>query len=532
MDQRRVFLAVGLSFLLLLLWQNFVVAPYRQPPPDAPVTVVPPTTPGAPAAPNAPAPAATASSMAVLAGGTPVVIDTDVIRAELTSTGGRLASLRLKKFQETVAKDSPPLDLVGKSPVLPLTMTLAPGITDAGVVYTPDRTSVTLTGDQEGVVVLKGIAPDGRTVEKKFTFKGNSYVFDVAAGGASPGLLLTAIAKEGAAGGQQPGNEVAIALANQKLVEHATADFADETVKLDGASWAGFSAQYFVSLALPADGTVPIVMESVRTGLTDDEKKPEKMPVVQLDRGSTDPGSAYRVFMGPKERDILAAAGHNLDRALDFGWFWFIALPLLYLLKLLHSITGNYGIDIIVLTTLVKVVTIPLTHSSLRNMKEMQKLQPEMAKLRERHKDDQVALQKEVMDLYKRHKVNPFSGCLPMVLQIPIFVGLYNALNHAIELRHAPFMLWINDLSAPDKLMVAGVPIPVLTLLMGLSMLVQQKMTPQQGDPMQQRMMMIMPVMFTFMFINFPAGLVLYWLVNNLLSIAQQYWMLRADQKA
>src|SRR5262249_6675488 len=148
--------------------------------------------------------------------------------------------------------------------------------------------------------------------------------------------------------------------------------------------------------------------------------------------------------------------------------------------------------------------------------------------LRERYKDDQTALQKEVMELYKRHRVNPVSGCLPMLLQLPIFVGLYNALSHAIELRHAPFMLWINDLSAPDRLMVAGIGIPVLTLLMGVSMFVQQWMSPQQGDPTQQRMMLVMPLVFTFMFINFPAGLVLYWLVNNVLTIGQQYFMLQS----
>jgi YidC/Oxa1 family membrane protein insertase len=517
--------------LLLLVWQRFVVAPYRQQPhPDVPVTVVPPTsptTPGTQPPEGVPPPGIPASGgMAVVAGGTPVVVETDVFRAELTSTGGRLASFRLKKFRATVAADSPPLDLVEKSPVLPLTLPLGPGLTDAAVVYTPDRTSLTLTGDQEGTIVLTGKAPDGRPLEKSYAFKGSSYLFELATKGAAPGVVLSAIAKEGAAGGQQSGREVAIALTNQKLVEHATKDFADQTVELTDAAWAGFSAQYFVTLALPSDGTTPITLETVATGLKDDKNAAEKIPVVRLDGG----GSSFHVFMGPKERDVLTAAGHQLDRALDFGWFWFIARPLLYLLKLLHSISGNYGVDIILLTTLVKVVTIPLTQSSLRNMKAMQKLQPEMTKLRERYKDDQVALQKEVMELYKRHQVNPLSGCLPMVLQIPIFVGLYNALNHAIELRHAPFMLWINDLSAPDKLMIAGVPIPVLTLVMGLSMLVQQRMTPQQGDPMQQRMMMIMPVMFTFMFINFPAGLVLYWLVNNLLSIAQQYFMLRSEK--
>src|SRR5262249_14567199 len=152
---------------------------------------------------------------------------------------------------------------------------------------------------------------------------------------------------------------------------------------------------------------------------------------------------------GPKDRDILRASGYGLDRALDFGWFWFIAIPLLYVLRWLHRVTGNYGVAIIVLTALAKLVTAPLTQKTFRNMREMQKLQPQLTKLRERYKDDQVALQKEMMELYRRHRVNPFSGCLPMLLQLPIFVGLYNALLHSIELRHAPFMLWINDLSAP-----------------------------------------------------------------------------------
>jgi YidC/Oxa1 family membrane protein insertase len=153
-----------------------------------------------------------------------------------------------------------------------------------------------------------------------------------------------------------------------------------------------------------------------------------------------------------------------------------------------------------------------------------------MTKLRERYKDDPGALNKEMMELYRRHHVNPLSGCLPMVIQMPIFVGLYNTLSSAIELRHTPFALWVTDLSAPDRLMVAGVGIPVLTLLMGGSMLIQQWITPQQGDPAQQRVMMLMPLMFTFMFINLPSGLVLYWLVNNVLTIGHQYWMLRTSK--
>jgi len=253
----------------------------------------------------------------------------------------------------------------------------------------------------------------------------------------------------------------------------------------------------------------------------------DNLPIGRIDVPSAEGDVAYDVFHGPKDPKILDALGHGLDRVIDFGWFWFIAQPLLHLLEALYRLTGNYGIAIILLTAGVKVVTLPLMQTSFRSMKAMQALQPEMQRLRERYKDDAGELQKQMMELYRKNKVNPFAGCLPMVLQIPIFVGLYNALKNAIELRHAPFFAWITDLSAPDRLMVGGVGVPVLTLLMGLSMLMQQRMTPQQGDPAQQRMMMIMPLVFTFMFINFPSGLVLYWLVNNVLTIAQQGFMLR-----
>jgi YidC/Oxa1 family membrane protein insertase len=240
------------------------------------------------------------------------------------------------------------------------------------------------------------------------------------------------------------------------------------------------------------------------------------------------------VFAGPKEIPVLESTGHSLRRAVDLGWFTFVAQPLLQALTWSHRLTGNYGIDIILLTVLIKILFIPLTQKSLQSMREMQKLQPQMAKLREQLKDKPDEMNKEIMELYRRHKVNPLGGCLPMVLQIPVFVGLYNALLNAVELRHAPFAGWINDLSAPDRLGAMALPfveppgVPVLTILMGATMFIQQWMTPMAGgDPTQQRVMLIMPVMFTFMFISFPAGLTLYWLVNNILTIAQQYAMNR-----
>jgi YidC/Oxa1 family membrane protein insertase len=197
-----------------------------------------------------------------------------------------------------------------------------------------------------------------------------------------------------------------------------------------------------------------------------------------------------------------------------------------------HRFTGSYGLDIILLTVLIKILMAPLTHKSFVSMKQMQKLAPQMEKLKERYKDDKEKLNREIMELYRRNGVNPLGGCLPMALQFPVFIGLYNALSTPIELRHAPF-LWIQDLSQPDwkslPIAVAGweFGIPVLTILMGASMFVQQWMTPSAGDPNQRKLMLMMPLIFTFMFVTFPAGLTIYWLVNNILSIAQQYWINR-----
>jgi YidC/Oxa1 family membrane protein insertase len=236
-----------------------------------------------------------------------------------------------------------------------------------------------------------------------------------------------------------------------------------------------------------------------------------------------------RLYLGPKELSQLNAAGYDLARAADYGWFDFLARPLLYVLKWFYKYTLNYGVAIILLTVVIKILFWPLTHKSYKSMQAMKKLQPKMAKLREKHKDNREKLNEEMMALYRAHKVNPLGGCLPMVLQIPVFFALYRMLYSSVDLLHQPFALWINDLTAPDRLDIGfqlpylGAGLPVLTLLMGASMFIQQKMTPTTGDPRQEKMMLMMPVVFTVFFINFPSGLVLYWLVNNVLSIVQQY---------
>jgi YidC/Oxa1 family membrane protein insertase len=247
--------------------------------------------------------------------------------------------------------------------------------------------------------------------------------------------------------------------------------------------------------------------------------------------------SSYTLYMGPRDLTFLKQLDKKLDLAINFGWTDIIAKPLLYTLRFFNQYVKNYGIAIILLTILIKILFWPLTHKSYKSMKEMQKLQPLMAKLREKHKGDKQQMNKELMALYKTYKVNPMGGCLPMVIQIPVFFALFRILGNSIELRHAPFLWWINDLSAPDRLfnftfqipfMSPPYGIPVLTLMMGASMFIQQKMTPTPGDPTQAKMMMFLPVIFTAMFINFPSGLVLYWLINNILSIGQQYRIKKA----
>ena len=216
--------------------------------------------------------------------------------------------------------------------------------------------------------------------------------------------------------------------------------------------------------------------------------------------------------------DILTAQGVHLEDSIDLGWFSFMAKPFLMAMNFLHAYIPNYGLVIILLTVIIKILFHPLTKKSLNSMKEMQKVQPQIVALRERYKDDKEKMNRELMELYKRYKINPVGGCLPMILQIPVFIALYNVLSASIELRHAPFALWIYDLSAKD-------PYYVTPILMGATMLIQQKMTPSTVDPTQAKVMLIMPVVFTFMFLNFPSGLVIYWLINNVLSIAQQYYI-------
>ncbi len=301
------------------------------------------------------------------------------------------------------------------------------------------------------------------------------------------------------------------AFINGGLQEVKAKDFADGPKTLQGAiEWAGYEGNYFLCALIPKDGAGGSFTMQGTEMLT----RSNLAGTLDTLQPGTEKNYDYHVFYGPKKLKMLQSIGYNLDHSVNFGWFDVIAKPTLWLLNMFYSFCHNYGVAIILVTVLFKAVFWPISQKGMKSMKNMQKLQPKMAKIKEKYKSDPTKMNQEVMSLYKTYKVNPLGGCLPMVLQIPVFFALYKVLLQSIELRHAPFMLWITDLSAPDRLWLGfDIPylggLPVLTLLMGASMFLQQKLSPTTADPTQAKIMMFLPVVFTFMFLNFASGLVL-----------------------
>jgi len=280
--------------------------------------------------------------------------------------------------------------------------------------------------------------------------------------------------------------------------------------------WLAFLQHYFLSAWIP-ERDVPAQFQTTQRG-------PLHVMGFVYPATTVAPGETAEVgaqaYVGPKILDRLEAIAPNLDRTVDFGWLFFISLPLFYILQWFHGLVGNWGVSIILLTVLVKGVFFHLSATSYRSMAKMRAVAPQLTRLKELYGDDRQRMSQEMMALYKREKINPLGGCLPILVQMPVFISLYWVLFESVQLRHAPFMLWINDLSQMD-------PYFILPILMGASMFLQMHLNPTPPDPMQAKIMKMMPLIFTVFFLWFPAGLVLYWLVNNILSIAQQWYITR-----
>lgn len=549
MEQRRALLAAVLCLLVYVAYLEVVRYFYPAPPvlEGEPISVIEPSaTPASPGTPAADTAVGDGGAAAPVAGRI-VTIETDLYAARVTTAGGRLTSFRLKHFRTAVDEASEPLEMVEVTAgaALPLGVRFVADDgkveDDTSVTYSADPAELTLTGAATGVLTLSGRLPSGAPIEKRLTFAGNVYPITV---GVRADALPAGVSRVGVGwrrhvvtpvrGDAEAHYRGAVVLANDKVVhELASTMAAGGQHRFEApVGWVGYADHYFLAALVPPD-------PARATAVVSPEHEGVQVLLTSPRTGGQEDGG-FTLYVGPKDVEVLEAVGHQLARAVDFGWFAFLAVPLLRLLKLFHAATGNYGIDIILLTVLVKVLFLPLSHKSMKSMRDMQRLQPQMAKLREKFKDDRERLNKETIELYRRHRVNPLGGCLPMLLQFPVFIGLYQALNQAIELRHARFALWVRDLSAHEcypwpgqavavgcnDLSLLGLSIPVLVILMGASMLLQQWLSPSTGmDPAQQRMMLVlMPVMFSVMFVSFPSGLVLYWLVNNLLTIAQQWW--------
>ncbi len=449
-----------------------------------------------------------------------IEVETDLIRARLSNRGAVVASWELKRYQ-TAPPDQQPVELTYSKANFkrPLHVTLpdVAATKELGeAYYKVERDFSVLTAAQPvGHVTFRYQSPSSDLrMEKQLTFHHGSYLVDVA------------ISVEGQAGPMNVGlgtnfgivewGEGFIGLIGSALmvdgkIEKETPD--GELERKGAVQWVALQDKYFLSVLIPREGSAALV-----------KKEGDKIVTAAVQvPGQAGSPAVLQLYAGPKEYDTLRNLNIGLEDTIDFGWFIFgswsvvkaVAKPIFYVLRFIYDFTHNYGLTIILLTVAIKLLFVPLQYKSYKSMKQMQVIQPKVQALQEKFKDDRDRLNKELIKLYRDQRVNPVGGCLPMVLQMPVFVALFNILYMTIDLRQAPFMLWIQDLSAQD-------PYYVLPLIMGASMVIQQKITPTTMDPTQAKIMLVLPVFMTFLFVNFPAGLVLYWLTNNVLTITQQ----------
>ncbi|MDD5722280.1 MAG: membrane protein insertase YidC [Syntrophales bacterium] len=464
--------------------------------------------------------------------GKDVVVEGDLYTAVFNSRGAGLKSFKLKEYRRDLNKDSAPVEMVniGEGAEGPLASTFPESSIDipADVLYEASSDSIDCT-DVAGAkeLVFSWSYPGAIKVDKVYTFYPDRYSFDLEVGVTN--LSADTIKEQACLAWRQYvdpaekensySHEGPISYVKNKTVPEKIKNLGEKKFSDPDVSWGGFEKKYFIAAMIPEQPSLTRFVVSKDSGniVSADLEGPKT--IIPPGQSGT---FRYTLYLGPKEYALLQAQNIGLENSVDFGsWVKWLALPLLKALKWIVSYVHNYGVAIILITVLVKIIFWPLGNISYRSMKGMQKLQPQMKQLQEKYKDDKAKLQQETMALYKANKVNPMSGCLPMLIQLPVFFGLYKALLYSIELRHAPFVFWIQDLSAKD-------PYYITPVIMGATMFLQQKMSPAPGgNEMQAKMMMWMPVVFTFLFLNFPAGLVIYWLFNNLLSIGQQYYINR-----
>ncbi len=523
---KRLWLAMVLSFILIFLYQWWVVRKkmVTQPEPvERPTTVVKEEKP----------PWVSQESPGRDKEAKDIHVEHPLYTAIFTTEDASLKSFKLKKYRQDLRNDSLLVELVNSNNQYnPLSTTIISHFSlPKHIVYDVDKDFLNI--DDDDTLTFSFEIKNGFRLEKQFRFFKDSYQIDlnikIINRQGKPleekfSILWNWMQEKEGSGYQQVGPLILL----KDSVKRETLKEGQEKEFRGDIEWFGIDMHYFLSAIIPESKEglwVQMKLKDAEYYVTGNYQ-----PIVIPSGGSVE--YKFRLFIGPKEISVLEATGYKLERAINLGWFHAIGYPLLILMRWLYALIPNYGIAIIILTILVRIVFFPLSITSYRSMKKMQIIQPEMKELQKKYANDRERLSRETWELYRRHKVNPLSGCLPLLIQIPVFIALYQVLINAIELRHAPFMLWMKDLSAPDLLFSIPIfsypfPIRVLPILMGITMYVQQKITPMAGDPQQVKIMMWMPAILTVMLYGLPSGLTLYWTVSNILSIIQQWYINR-----
>jgi YidC/Oxa1 family membrane protein insertase len=530
MDNQRLIFFVVFSFSLLLLWEAWQTK--DQPPPATSAPVSQPAS-GVPA--GTPATTAQSSSQQApqtksLAGGARAVVETDVLRVEIDANGGDLRKLELIGYHE-VDDPKKTLALLQDSAERPYVVQsgLLWGLPTHKDLFQLAPGTYRLSGDSLRIPLTWTNPQTGASVEKAYVFRRGSYQIEVSEKITNAGNAPLRLERYGqlARHGQPPAGESKFmytftgpavyteAGKFQKIKFEDIADGDAEFQKMAKDGWVGMLQHHFVAAWLPR-ATTDRGYYADKLG-DDLYSAGYKQPYGTLAAGQTLTLNSS-VYIGPQIQKNLEAAAPGLDLTRDYGWLTPLSAPMFWALEKIHAYVGNWGWAIVIFTILLKLALFPLSASGYKGMAQMRALGPKLQKMKEMYGDDRQKLHQAMAEMYKKEKVNPLGGCMPILLQIPIFIALYYVLIAAVEMRGAPWMGWIVDLSAPD-------PFYVLPVLMGITSIIQVKLNPTPPDPIQAKVMMAMPIVFSVMFIFFASGLVLYWLVNNILSIAQQWYM-------
>ncbi|MDR2220177.1 MAG: membrane protein insertase YidC [Methylobacillus sp.] len=529
MDSKRLILVVIFSFSIMMLWNawqrehNPPPVPQTQAQEEQTDSSVPQAVTDKPAdKPSAPV----QESGVSLAKGQRVRVETDTVQAEIDTNGGDLRYLALLKHRDDAGTGNFVLLDDSKPPAIYVAQSglVGTNLPSHKAIFTASADNYTLQPGQDKLEVkLSWSGEDGVSVDKIYTFHRDSYVVDLryeihngstAPLDASVYYQIMHDSDSAAASRMMPTFTGGAYYTDADKYKKIKFDKMREENLSQTASdgWLALVQHYFVSAWLPKEGN----REYYTKALTDKVFLIGAVSAVEAVAPGASATVDARFYAGPQVQTLLEKVAPGMENVVDYGWLKVIASPLFWLLSQIHKLVQNWGVAIILLTVLIKLAFYPLSAKSYKSMAHMRELAPRLQRLKEQYGDDRQKMHQAMMELYKTEKINPMGGCLPIVVQIPVFISLYWVLLGSVEMRHAPFMLWIHDLSAVD-------PYYVLPVLMAITMFIQTRLNPKPPDPIQAKMMMFMPIAFSVFFFFFPAGLVLYWLINNVLSIAQQW---------